>query len=114
MVDTTLERLRNKILQCEPCQATLPLPAKPILQINEQVKILIAGQAPGVNTHHKGTPFDDVSGERLRNWLGVSREKFYDPRRFAIAPMGFCFPSNSEINGKKTGDKPTIRACVQT
>lgn len=114
MVDITLERLRNQILQCELCQASLPLPAKPILQVHEQAKILIAGQAPSLNTHHKGIPFDDVSGDRLRNWLGVSREQFYDPRLFAIVPMGFCFPGNRETNGKKTGDKPPIRACAQT
>ena len=63
-----------------------------MLQAHETARILIAGQAPGRKVHASGVPFDDASGERLRNWLGVSNETFYDPRVFAILPMGFCYP----------------------
>lgn len=63
-----------------------------MLQAHETARILIAGQAPGRKVHASGVPFDDASGERLRSWLGVSNETFYDPRVFAILPMGFCYP----------------------
>ncbi|WP_437441336.1 uracil-DNA glycosylase family protein [Shewanella decolorationis] len=104
----------QQIRACQQCQAELPLPPKPILQASSQARILIAGQAPGVKTHHKGIPFDDASGERLRAWLNVSREQFYDPARFAIVPMGFCFPGTIERNGKKQGDKPPRPECAAT
>lgn len=109
-----LSELLQQIRACQQCQAELPLPPKPILQASSQARILIAGQAPGVKTHHKGIPFDDASGERLRAWLNVSREQFYDPARFAIVPMGFCFPGTIERNGKKQGDKPPRPECAAT
>ncbi|MCH1928960.1 uracil-DNA glycosylase family protein [Shewanella sp. A25] len=109
-----LQTLLIQIRSCSLCQKDLPLPAKPILQASSHAKILIAGQAPGVKTHHKGIPFDDASGERLRNWLNVSREQFYDPTLFAIIPMGFCFPGSIERNGKKQGDKPPRPECAAT
>lgn len=109
-----LSELLKQIRACQLCQAELPLPAKPILQASSQARILIAGQAPGVKTHHKGIPFDDASGERLRAWLNVSREQFYDPALFAIVPMGFCFPGTIERNGKKQGDKPPRPECAAT
>lgn len=111
---TELNLLLKQIRACQLCQAELPLPAKPILQASSQARILIAGQAPGVKTHHKGIPFDDASGERLRTWLNVSREQFYDPALFAIVPMGFCFPGTIERNGKKQGDKPPRPECATT
>ncbi|MFB2641425.1 uracil-DNA glycosylase family protein [Shewanella bicestrii] len=109
-----LSVLLKQIRACQLCQAELPLPAKPILQASSQARILIAGQAPGVKTHHKGIPFDDASGERLRAWLNVTREQFYDPALFAIVPMGFCFPGTIERNGKKQGDKPPRPECAAT
>ncbi|MFB2636690.1 uracil-DNA glycosylase family protein [Shewanella bicestrii] len=109
-----LSILLKQIRACQLCQAELPLPAKPILQASSQARILIAGQAPGVKTHHKGIPFDDASGERLRAWLNVTREQFYDPALFAIVPMGFCFPGTIERNGKKQGDKPPRPECAAT
>ena len=109
-----LSELLQQIRACQLCQAELPLPSKPILQASSQARILIAGQAPGVKTHHKGIPFDDASGERLRAWLNVSREQFYDPALFAIVPMGFCFPGTIERNGKKQGDKPPRPECAAT
>lgn len=111
---TAMDTLLIKIRACTLCQADLPLPAQPILQASSQARILIAGQAPGIKTHHKGIPFDDASGERLRNWLNVTREQFYDPALFAIVPMGFCFPGSIEKNGKKQGDKAPRPECAAT
>ena len=109
-----MAKLLAKISACTLCQAHLPLAPKPILQASTQARILIAGQAPGVKTHHKGIPFDDASGERLRTWLNVTREQFYDPNLFAIIPMGFCFPGSIEKNVKKQGDKPPHPECAAT
>lgn len=109
-----MDALLVNIRACTLCQAHLPLPPHPILQASSQARILIAGQAPGINTHHKGIPFDDASGERLRAWLNVTREQFYTPELFAIVPMGFCFPGNIEKNGKKVGDKPPRHECAAT
>lgn len=109
-----MAKLLAKISACTLCQAHLPLAPKPILQASTQARILIAGQAPGVKTHHKGIPFDDASGERLRTWLNVTREQFYDPNLFAIIPMGFCFPGSIEKNVKKQGDKPPRPECAAT
>ncbi len=70
--------------------------------------MLIAGQAPGIKVHASGLPFDDRSGDRLRDWMGVTREEFYDPSKFAIVPMGFCFPGYDA----KGGDLPPRRECA--
>lgn len=110
----SMTSLLAKIRACNQCQAHLPLAAKPILQVSRQARILIAGQAPGIKTHDKGIPFDDASGERLRSWLNVTREQFYNPALFAIIPMGFCFPGSIERNGKKQGDKPPRPECAAT
>ena len=71
-------------------------------------RILIASQAPGTKVHRRGMPFTDASGDRLRDWLGVTRDEFYDPRNFAIVPMGFCFPGQDA----KGGDLPPRRECA--
>ncbi|MEP5295358.1 MAG: uracil-DNA glycosylase family protein [Paracoccaceae bacterium] len=99
--------LIKKIKACTVC-AGLPLGPNPIFQIGSEAKILIAGQAPGRITHLKSTPFDDPSGNRLRDWLGVDRASFYDPSKFAIVPMGFCFPGS-----KKGGDLPPRTECEE-
>lgn len=104
-----MDKLLNQIMQCQLCQDKLPLPPKPILQISEHSKILIAGQAPGVATHHKGIPFDDKSGDRLRHWLGVNKNQFYDKNLFAIVPMGFCYPGKG-----KSGDLAPLTQCADT
>ncbi|GIU44291.1 uracil-DNA glycosylase family protein [Shewanella sairae] len=104
--------LQTDIEQCQICADSLPLGAKPIVQLGKYAKILIAGQAPGQKTHHKGRPFDDASGERLRAWLGVTKEQFYDPNLFAIVPMGFCFPGSYSPTDKKSGDKPPRTECA--
>ncbi len=94
------------VRRCSFC-ADLPLGPKPIFQIGQNARILIAGQAPGRLTHAKGLPFDDVSGDRLRLWLGVSRETFYDETVIACLPMGFCYPGNG-----RGGDLPPRPECA--
>lgn len=108
----SLEQLLHQVRACQVCHQELPLGAKPILQASQNSKILIAGQAPGKITHHKGRPFDDPSGKRLRNWLGVDEASFYDANNFAILPMGFCFPGGFEGNMGKRGDKPPPQICA--
>lgn len=99
--------LITAIRACDHCANALPLPPKPIVQFHGAAKILIAGQAPGSVTHKKGIPFDDASGNRLRQWLGISREVFYDPTQLAIVPMGFCYPGTG-----KSGDLPPRPECA--
>ncbi|MCT7375529.1 uracil-DNA glycosylase family protein [Chelativorans salis] len=93
----TLQALLQEIRACRLCRESphgtpLPHEPRPVVTGSRTARILIAGQAPGTRVHASGLPFDDRSGDRLRDWLGVNREEFYDPQRFAIAPMGFCFP----------------------
>ena len=98
--------LMTEVRACKICEAQLPLGARPVLQLHPAARILIAGQAPGRKVHDSGVPFDDASGNRLREWLNVSREVFYDPRQVAILPMGFCFPGSG-----KSGDLPPRPEC---
>lgn len=102
-----LSHLLKQVRACEICD-DLPLGPSPILQLHSQSKILIVGQAPGRITHEKGIPFDDPSGNRLRDWMGLSREEFYDPKLLAILPMGFCFPGTG-----KGGDLPPRSECAE-
>lgn len=104
---TALQRLLPELRACRHCEPALPLGARPIFQLDRRAPILIASQAPGRIAHARGRPFDDVSGERLRAWLGVSRETFYDPRCFAILPMGLCFPGSGA-----GGDLPPRPECA--
>ena len=99
--------LEGELRACRLCD-DLPLGPRPIFQMDRKARILIAGQAPGRITHAKGIPFDDPSGVRLRAWLGVERADFYDPTRFAILPMGFCFPGQG-----KGGDLPPRDICAR-
>lgn len=103
-----VDHLLSQVRSCQVCDG-LPLGPKPILQLSASAKILIAGQAPGRITHHKGIPFDDPSGNRLREWLGVSKGEFYDASKIAIIPMGFCFPGTG-----KGGDLPPRTECADT
>ena len=98
MTATDSDRLNSLLGQVRACTicSGLPLGPKPLLQADSAAQILIVGQAPGSKTHEKGRPFDDVSGKRLRNWLGVTEDQFYDPSLFAIIPMGFCFPGTGK------------------
>lgn len=108
MNDGDFERLMERVRGCSLC-AGLPLGPAPLLQASASSRILIAGQAPGRKTHARGIPFDDASGERLRDWLGVTREQFYDPELFAILPMGFCYPGTGA-----SGDLPPRPECAAT
>lgn len=101
-----LDELLDEVRRCRLCEE-LPLGPKPLLQCSATAKILIAGQAPGKRTHLKGIPFDDLSGSRLRDWLGVDRETFYDAGQIAILPMGFCFPGTGA-----SGDLPPRAECA--
>ncbi len=101
-----LKQLIEGMRGCSVCEG-LPLGPKPIFQLGGSARILIVGQAPGRVTHHKGVPFDDPSGERLRAWLGVTRVEFYDPDKFAIFPMGLCYPGTG-----KGGDLPPRPECA--
>lgn len=111
-----LQLLRTSIAHCRLCRDVpvrgpedrLPHEPRPVVILSEKAKILIAGQAPGLRVHESGLPFDDASGDRLRAWLAVGREEFYDPDRFAIVPMGFCFPGY-DASGH---DLPPRRECA--
>ncbi|MEI2735368.1 MAG: uracil-DNA glycosylase family protein [Rhodoblastus sp.] len=109
-----LERLAAEIRGCRLCLerpdgAPLPHEPRPVLRVSGTARLLIASQAPGLRVHKSGLPFDDASGDRLRAWLGMDRETFYDTRRVCIAPMGFCFPGYDA----KGGDLPPRRECAR-
>lgn len=99
--------LLTEIRACTVCAEHLPLGPRPIVSFSEASKILIVGQAPGTKVHETGIPWNDPSGERLRSWLDVSRDEFYDTKNFAIAPMGFCYPGRG-----KSGDNPPRPECA--
>jgi uracil-DNA glycosylase len=99
--------LLGEVRRCTLCAAQLPLGPRPVLQLHPRARILIAGQAPGRKVHESGIPFADASGDRLREWLGITREIFYDPERVAILPMGFCYPGTG-----KSGDLPPRPECA--
>jgi uracil-DNA glycosylase len=103
----SLADLLFDVRACTLCAKHLPLGPRPVLQAEAGARLLIAGQAPGRKVHESGVPFDDASGERLRSWTGLSREEFYNPRRVAILPMGFCYPGTG-----KSGDLPPRPECA--
>ena len=102
-----LSLLLESIQACRICAPELPHEPRPVVQLHADARILIAGQAPGRKVHSTGVPFDDVSGDRLREWMGIDRDTFYDPRLMAILPMGFCFPGKGP-----SGDLPPRRECA--
>ncbi len=101
-----LRTLLRQVAACEVC-ADLPHGPRPVVQAHGDARILVIGQAPGRRVHESGVPWDDPSGDRLRSWLGVDRDTFYDPRRFALVPMGFCYPGTG-----KGGDLPPRPECA--
>ena len=101
--------LLDEVRACRLCAAHLPEGPRPVLQLDRRARILIAGQAPGRRAHASGVPFDDASGERLRDWMGVSRPVFYDATRIAILPMAFCYPGRG-----RSGDLPPRPECAAT
>lgn len=102
-----LPQLLDKVRACTHCEADLPLGPRPLLAASARSRVLIIGQAPGTRTHEAGTVWDDVSGDRLRSWLGVERDVFYDPDNFAHMPMGFCYPGKAA-----SGDAPPRPECA--
>ena len=103
----TLAALLAKVRACSACADALPLGPRPILQLSTSATILVASQAPGSKVHQTGVPFSDASGDRLREWTGLSTDEFYDERTVAIMPMGFCYPGRSG-----GGDAPPRAECV--
>ncbi len=103
----TLETLLAAVRSCRACEAHLPLGPRPVLRAGATARILVVGQAPGVRVHNTGIPWDDPSGDRLRAWMGVAKDVFYDESRIAIIPMGYCYPGRG--NG---GDMPPRRECA--
>ncbi len=103
-----LAALTAEIGACRACAAHLPLGPRPVVRVSATARVLIAGQAPGTRVHETGIPWNDASGERLRDWLGLTSERFYDTARIAIVPMGFCYPGRLP-NG---GDAPPRRECA--
>ncbi|MCH8858059.1 MAG: uracil-DNA glycosylase family protein [Proteobacteria bacterium] len=103
-----LDRLLARVRDCRVCAAHLPHPPRPVLHVSATAKVMIVGQAPGVRVHETGISFNDPSGDRLRTWMGVTREEFYDESRIAVVPMGFCFPGTDDAGA----DKPPRRECV--
>lgn len=103
----SITSLLAKVRDCTICSSHLPLGPRPILQLHPHARILIAGQAPGRKFHESGVPFADASGNRLREWLGLSPDVFYDPQRVAILPMGLCFPGTG-----KSGDLSPRPECA--
>jgi len=93
---------------CRVCAAHLPLGPRPVLRAAASARLLIVGQAPGTRVHETGIPWNDPSGERLRDWLAVDRDTFYDETRIAIVPMGFCYPGRDT----RGGDKPPRPECA--
>ncbi len=98
---TKLHALLKEVRACRLCEEPLSTGPRPVLRVSTTAQLLIVGQAPGRRVHESGLPFNDPSGDRLRDWLGLDRDTFYDERRVAILPMGFCYPRTG-----KSGDQP--------
>ena len=105
--DIALLDLLAEVRACRYCEKELPLGPRPVVRAHADARILIVGQAPGTRVHASGIPWDDPSGERLRNWLQTDASLFYDESKIAIVPMGFCYPGKG-----KSGDLPPTKACA--
>jgi uracil-DNA glycosylase len=99
--------LLAQVRDCRHCEASLPLGPRPVVRAHPQARLLIVGQAPGTRVHASGVPWDDPSGDRLRDWLAVDKSRFYDESQIAIMPMGFCYPGKG-----KSGDLPPAKPCA--
>jgi uracil-DNA glycosylase len=102
-----LNQLLGEVRACRICADALPHGPRPILQVAARARVLLVGQAPGRRVHESGIPFQDPSGDRLREWLGVDEKTFYDASQIALLPMGFCYPGTG-----KTGDLPPRPECA--
>lgn len=105
---TPLDKLLTRIRACRACADALPAAPRPVLRAHGEARILIASQAPGARVHRTGIPWNDLSGERLRDWLGVDKAAFHDCTRFAIVPAGFCYPGKAA-----SGDAPPRPECAR-
>ena len=106
-IHRTLEGLLTAVRACRACDGHLPLGPRPVLQAGPMARILVVGQAPGAKVHASGVPWDDKSGERLRDGMGIDAKTFYDKTRIAILPMGYCYPGRGV-----SGDLPPRRECA--
>ncbi|MFW1678567.1 uracil-DNA glycosylase family protein [Pontibacter sp. JAM-7] len=102
-----MEDLLQQVRACQHCAMYLPLGANPVVYASPSARLLIIGQAPGTRVHASGIPWDDASGDRLRNWLRLDKSTFYDTTNIAIMPMGFCYPGRG-----KSGDLPPRPECA--
>ena len=103
------EALKREIRACTLCAEHLPLGVRPVVSFSSTSRLLVIGQAPGSKVHASGIPWDDASGDRLREWTGLTKAQMYDPARVAIVPMGFCYPGKAS-----GGDKPPRPECAPT
>jgi uracil-DNA glycosylase len=101
------EELVRRVRACTICADVLPYGPRPVIQLSEAARILVVSQAPGRRVHETGIPFNDPSGDRLRQWMGIDRDTFYDDQKLAILPMGFCYPGTG-----KSGDLPPRPECA--
>ena len=101
--------LLSEVRQCRLCEAHLPLGPRPVVQLSADARLLIIGQAPGTRVHASGKPWDDPSGDRLRSWLQMDRQRFYHDPQLGIMPMGFCYPGKG-----RSGDLPPRPECAPT
>ena len=108
MPRTRLDTLFAEIRNCTACMPHLPLGPRPIVRGRASARVLIISQAPGTKVHETGLSFNDRSGDRLRDWLGIDRETFYDESRVAVLPMGMCYPGRLP----KGGDRPPVPECA--
>ncbi len=106
--DEELAAFLAEVRACRVCAAALPLGPRPVLRVTRTARLLIVGQAPGTRVHDTGIPWNDASGDRLRQWLGLDRGLFYDEHRVAILPIGFCYPGTDA----KGGDRPPRPECA--
>ncbi|WP_281541684.1 uracil-DNA glycosylase family protein [Maribacter aestuarii] len=102
-----MQKLLSEIRACEVCKEHLPLGPRPIISVTNTSKIILVSQAPGKKAHEQNRAWDDPSGRKLREWLGVTEEQFYHPDNFAVLPMGFCYPGKAA-----TGDMPPRKECA--
>ena len=108
MSKTKFDVLLQRVRACRICEAELPLGPRPVLRAKRSARVIIIGQAPGTKVHESGIPWNDRSGDRLRQWLKVEDNVFYDESRIAIVPMGFCYPGLAPSGG----DAPPRPECA--
>lgn len=109
MPSSRLSALLSEVRACTLCAHDLPRGPRPVVQAGRRARILVVGQAPGTKVHVTGIPFNDPSGDRLRAWMGIDRDTFYDADQIALLPMAFCYPGRG-----KSGDLPPPPRCAQT